>query len=57
MATLSSLSPLQWSNAALLEMIYADSFTAAANATLLNIGFSVVLLGIALTMMRRREGL
>ncbi|MDF2647135.1 MAG: type transporter [Paenibacillus sp.] len=57
MATLSSLSPLQWSNAALLEIIYADSFSAAANAMLLNIGFSVVLLGIAITMMRRREGL
>lgn len=57
MATLSVLSPLQWTNAALLEMIYADSFTAAANAMLLNIGFSVVLLGIAITMMRRREGL
>lgn len=57
MATLSSLSPLQWSNAALLEMIYADSLSAAVNAVLLNIGFAVVLLGIALTMMRRKEGL
>ncbi len=57
MATLSSLSPLQWSNAALLEMIYADSLSAAVSAMLLNIGFAVVLLGIALTMMRRKEGL
>lgn len=57
MATLSSFSPLQWSNAALLEMIYADSFTATVNAMLLNIGVAVVFLGIAVTMMRRREGL
>lgn len=57
MATLASLSPLQWSNAGLLEMIYADSLSAAVNAMLLNIGFAVVLLGIAITMMRRKEGL
>lgn len=57
MATLSSLSPLQWSNAALLEMIYADSMSAAFNAMLLNIGFAIVSLGIAITIMRRREGL
>ncbi|MDQ6422250.1 ABC transporter permease [Paenibacillus sp. LHD-117] len=57
MATLASFSPLQWSNAALLEMIYADNLSAMANAMLLNIGFAVVLLGIGLTMMRRKEGL
>jgi ABC-2 type transport system permease protein len=57
MATLAALSPLQWSNAALLEMIYADSLSAAVNAMLFNIGFAVVLLGIAMTMMRRKEGL
>lgn len=57
MGALSSLSPLQWSNAALLELIYADNMSATINAVLLNMGFAVVLLGIALTMMRRREGL
>lgn len=57
MAALSSLSPLQWSNAALLEMIYADNMTATVNAVMLNIGFAIVLLGIALTMIRRKEGL
>lgn len=55
--TLTNFSPLKWSNDALLQLIYADSGAAAVNAMLLNLGFSVLLLGASLFILRKREGL
>ncbi|KKO55350.1 ABC transporter permease [Paenibacillus sp. DMB20] len=50
-------SPLHWSNEALLQIIYSDNGAAALNAMMLNVGFSVLLLAVAMISMRRREGL
>lgn len=55
--TMTNFSPLEWTNDAILQIIYADNGSAAASAMLLNLGFSVVLLGTAVILMRRREGL
>ncbi|MGC6586854.1 ABC transporter permease [Paenibacillus sp. Dod16] len=50
-------SPLHWSNEALLQIIYSGDGTAAVHAMMLNVGFSVLLLAVAMISMRRREGL
>lgn len=55
--TLTYFSPLEWTNEALLQIIYANNLSALARVMVLNIGFSVVLLGTAILIMRRREGL
>ncbi|UVI29083.1 ABC transporter permease [Paenibacillus spongiae] len=57
MRTLSDYSPLQWTNDAILKLIYADHYAASITAMLLNLGCAALLLGIAAVMMRRREGL
>ena len=55
--TLARFSPLEWTNSAILQIIYADNGAAAGHAMLLNIGFSIVFLGAAVLIMRKREGL
>ncbi|MGG4106780.1 ABC transporter permease [Paenibacillus lautus] len=50
-------SPLHWSNEALLQLIYSGNGSAAMQAMMLNVGFSVLLLAVAMISMRRREGL
>ncbi|MEC0206820.1 ABC transporter permease [Paenibacillus lautus] len=50
-------SPLHWSNEALLQLIYSGNGSAAMNAMMLNVGFSILLLAVAMISMRRREGL
>lgn len=55
--TITRYSPLEWTNEALLQIIYADNGSAAVSATLLNLGFSMLLLIAAVMIMRRREGL
>ncbi|MCQ6559239.1 ABC transporter permease [Paenibacillus mendelii] len=55
--TLSSYSPLQWTNDAILQLIYADHISASITAMLLNMGGAALLLTIAAVTMRRREGL
>ena len=55
--TLTRLSPLEWSNTALLQLIFSDRLSGVLNAMLLNIGFSILLLFIAVFLLRRREGL
>ncbi|TJY39623.1 ABC transporter permease [Cohnella pontilimi] len=57
MRTVADFSPLEWTNDALLQIIYADHAAAAVQAISLNIGFSVLLLVAALLIMKRREGL
>ncbi|MGV2686534.1 ABC transporter permease, partial [Clostridium perfringens] len=41
----------------LLQLIYSGSGSAAMQAMMLNGGFSVLLLAVAMISMRRREGL
>lgn len=55
--TITKLSPLEWSNSGLLQVVFSQGWSEAGSAMLLNIGFSVVLLGAAAIIMRRREGL
>lgn len=57
MHALARYSPLQWSNDAILQVIYEGRLAAAAPAALLNLGWSVLLLAAAILLMRRREGL
>lgn len=57
MRVIVSLSPLEWTNSAILQLIYANNGAAALQAIGLNIGFSIALLGVALLIMRKREGL
>lgn len=57
MNMISHYSPLQWSNDAILQIIYANDWPAAYNAVLLHIGFALLLLIVAGVLMRRREGL
>ncbi|GAE06989.1 ABC transport system permease protein [Paenibacillus sp. JCM 10914] len=54
---LTYFSPLQWTNEALLQIIYENNISALGRVMMLNIGFSVVLLGSAILIMRKREGL
>lgn len=57
MKTITQFSPLQWSNTAILQIIYGNGSCTAVNAMLLNLGLSVFLLCAAVIIMRRREGL
>jgi ABC-2 type transport system permease protein len=57
MRVIASLSPLEWTNSAILQIIYANNGSAAFQAIVLNIGFSITLLGASLLVMRKREGL
>ena len=54
---ITKFSPLEWTNTALLQIIYGQGGSEVGNAMLLNIGFSVLLLGTAAIIMRKREGL
>lgn len=54
--TITRFSPLTWTNDGLLQLIYAANASAAGSAMALNLGFSALLLGIALLILRRREG-
>ncbi len=57
---LSRFSPLDWTNDAIITVIYGGAgkgLSAAAEAIVLNAGFSVLFLAIAILLMRRKEGL
>lgn len=59
-SVLSRFSPLDWTNDAIIAVIYGGSgngLPAAAEAIVLNVGFSVLLLAAAILLMRRKEGL
>lgn len=51
------LNPLNWVNKGILDIIYANDFSAAILAISLNIGISVLFILITITLLRRREGL
>ncbi|XID94880.1 ABC transporter permease [Paenibacillaceae bacterium WGS1546] len=57
MSAVASYSPLQWSNDAILRIIYSDDGAAALQAMLLNGGTAIFMLLLAGVMMRKREGL
>ncbi|WP_068612940.1 ABC transporter permease [Paenibacillus tuaregi] len=50
------MSPIYWTNRALLEMVYKPSVSAAWPAISLNIGLAVLLLAVSAVLMRRKEG-
>jgi ABC-2 type transport system permease protein len=58
---LARFSPLDWTNDAIIAIIYGggagSGLSAAAEAILLNVGFSVLFLAISILLMRRKEGL
>lgn len=51
------LTPLTWTNDALLDIIFADRLSAAVPTILINAGSAVFMLAAAVILMRRREGL
>ncbi len=51
------LTPLTWTNDALLDIIFADRVSAAVPTILINAGSAVFMLAAAVILMRRREGL
>jgi ABC-2 type transport system permease protein len=57
MNIITKLSPLSWMNNAITKIIYANDFTAAIPTISLNLGISLLFLGIALISLQRREGL
>jgi len=54
---IADLSPLEWTNTALLQIIYAGNGAAGFGAIALNIGISITMLVAAVLIMRKREGL
>ncbi len=54
---LTKLSPLTWENRAITKIIYANDFSAAIPALTINICVAIVFLLIAVTFLKRREGL
>ena len=54
---LSQLSPMKWTNGAILQLIYQGSAAGVAPAMLFNIGAALVLLTLSVLLLRRREGL
>jgi ABC-2 type transport system permease protein len=54
---IASLSPLTWANTAITKIIYGNDLQAALPAISLNIGISVVFLGIVIVSLQKREGL
>ncbi|ATH93628.1 ABC transporter permease [Bacillus glycinifermentans] len=57
LSMITKLSPIKWSNEAMMKVIYANDLAAALPAAALNIGLSVFMLLIAVAGLRRREGL
>lgn len=54
---ISQMSPLRWTNHAVLQLIYAADSSGAILPILFNIGSAALLLLLAMVMMQRREGL
>ncbi|MDI5788063.1 ABC transporter permease [Bacillus licheniformis] len=57
LALITDLSPLAWTNEAIMNIIFADDLAAGLPAILLNIGLSLLFLLIAVVSLQRREGL
>ncbi|MEC1477834.1 ABC transporter permease [Bacillus haynesii] len=57
LALIKDLSPLAWTNEAIMNIIFADDLAAGLPAILLNIGLSLLFLLIAVVSLQRREGL
>ncbi|WP_028777688.1 ABC transporter permease [Shimazuella kribbensis] len=51
------LNPLNWVNEAILDLIYANDFSTATLAIVLNIVVSLLFLLVTITLLHRREGL
>ncbi|MDP4103688.1 MAG: ABC transporter permease [Bacillota bacterium] len=54
---ITNLSPLTWANQAITKIIYMNDFGSVLPAISLNLGISVLFLGIAIVLFQRREGL
>jgi ABC-2 type transport system permease protein len=54
---ITNLSPLTWANQAITKIIYMNDFGSFFQAISLNLGISVLFLGIAIFIFQRREGL
>jgi ABC-2 type transport system permease protein len=54
---ITNLSPLTWANQAITKIIYMNDFGTFFQAISLNLGISVLFLGIAIFIFQRREGL
>ncbi|MFN2744668.1 ABC transporter permease [Bacillus sp. z60-18] len=57
LVVIKDLSPLTWTNEAIIKIIYTNDLAAGWPAISLNVGLSVLFLLIAVVSMRRREGL
>lgn len=57
MKVISSFSPLEWANTALIQMIYANDLSAAWSAIGLNIGFALLMLLVSILLVQRKEAL
>lgn len=57
LALIKDLSPLTWTNEAIMNIIFADDLAAGLPVILLNIGLSLLFLLIAVVSLQRREGL
>ncbi|MDR0269048.1 ABC transporter permease [Paenibacillus sp.] len=57
MGFLVNLSPIRWANHGLTQVIYGNDVSAAWPVVWSNVGFAVLLLGVSIIVMRRREGL
>jgi len=54
---IADLSPIEWTNTAILQIIYAGNGAAGLQVIALNIGISIAMLVTAVLIMRKREGL
>ena len=54
---ITNLSPLTWANQAITKLVYMNDLGAVVPAISLNLGISVLFLGIAIVSFQRREGL
>ncbi|MEH7585566.1 ABC transporter permease [Priestia aryabhattai] len=52
-----NVSPLTWMNNGLIKLIYTNDIGASLSVIGLNVGFSILFLGIAIVLLRKREGL
>lgn len=52
-----NVSPLTWMNNGLIKLIYTNDISASLSVIGLNVGFSILFLGIAIVLLRKREGL
>lgn len=57
LALIKDMSPLAWTNEAIMNIIFANDLAAGLPAILLNIGLSLLFLLIAVVSLQRREGL